>query len=296
MTHLLPLLHVGAKPYSPHWELNADVIFVCALVLGAYWYAVTNLRDELSDAGRVKRSQVLFFTAGVLSIYAASSSPIHELAEGYLASVHMFQHLVYTLIAPPLLILGTPAWLMRAPLRNATCFRAARFIALPLVCFTVFNAVQVLTHLPSAVDLSLRVHSFHFAVHAALLGSAVLMWWPVLSPLEELPRLSPPLQMGYLFVQSLLPSVIAAFLTFSDGALYKFYAEAPRTWGLSAIEDQQFAAFVMKIIGSVILWSFIAYAFFRWYEKENRQAKEPLWEDVADELTRMGLPVDSKPR
>jgi putative membrane protein len=292
----LPLLHVGSQPYHWHWELHPDVIFVCALMLGAYAYAVTSLRAELSDAGRVKRSQFAMFTLGVLSIYMASSSPVHELAEGYLASVHMFQHLIYTMVAPPLLILGTPAWLFRAPLRNRTVLRVARVIALPLVCFALFNAVQVLTHMPSAVDLSLRVHSFHFLVHVVLVASAVLMWWPVLSPIEELPALSYPLQMAYLFVQSLVPSVIAAFLTFSDGALYDFYAAAPRTWGLTAVEDQQFAAAVMKILGSLVLWGFIAFAFFRWYEKENSESREPRWDEVADELQRMGLPLDQKRR
>jgi putative membrane protein len=136
------------------------------------------------------------------------------------------------------------------------------------------------------------VHWFHFLVHVALVGTAVLMWWPILSPLPELPRLSYPLQMGYLFVQSLLPSVIAAFLTFSDGVFYKFYDAAPRIAGITAVEDQQFAGFVMKIIGSLILWGFIAFAFFRWYAQETAESQEPRWDDVKEELRGMGLPVD----
>jgi putative membrane protein len=290
---MLPLLHVATSEYHLHWELHPDVIALCVGMLLAYWYAITQLRAEISDAGRVKRTQVAMFTLGVLSIYIASSSPIHELAEGYLASVHMFQHLIYTLVAPPLLIAGTPAWLLRAPLQSRVVFRVARVITVPLVAFTVFNSVQLLVHLPSAVDLALRVHWFHFVVHVALVSTAILMWWPILSPLPELPRLSYPLQMAYLFVQSLLPSVIAAFLTFSDGVFYRFYGAAPRIAGITAIEDQQFAGFVMKIIGSLILWGFIAYAFFRWYEQETASDKEPRWDEVAEELRGMGLPIDA---
>lgn len=288
------LLHVGSQPYNWHWELHPDVLFVCALLLGAYWYGVTQLRREIYDAGRVKKSQVALFSLGVLTIYAASSSPIHELAEGYLASVHMFQHLLYTMVAPPLLLAGTPGWLVRAGLRSANVFRVARLITLPLVAFAVFNAVQLLTHLPSAVDLSLNVHWFHFVVHATLLAAAVLMWWPILSPVEELPRLAYPLQMAYLFVQSLLPSVLAAFLTFSEGVFYEFYAQAPRTWTLTIIEDQQFAGFVMKILGSLILWGFMGFAFFKWYERETAESREPRWDAVKDEMTRLGLPLDTK--
>lgn len=289
---MFPLLHVGSEEYSWHWELHPDVIFVCGALLVGYWYAMTRLRPEISDAGRVKRSQIVLFTLGVLALYGASSSPVHDLAEGYLASVHMFQHFVYTMIAPPLLIAGTPGWLFRAPLRNQNIFRIARFITLPLVAIILFNATQLLTHLPSAVDLSLRVHWWHFIVHVLLVSTAIIMWWPILSPIEELPRLSPPLQMAYLFVQSLLPSVLAAFLTFSDGALYRFYADAPRTWGLSAVEDQRFAAFVMKIMGSLVLWGFITWAFFRWYERETEQDREPRWDDVKDEMRGLGLPLD----
>lgn len=291
---MLPLLHATSADSTLHWHPHPDVLFLCSLMLGAYVYAVTQLRKEIPDAGRVKRSQVAAFLSGVAVIYIASSSPIHELAEDYLASAHMFQHLLYTLVAPPLLIVGMPSWLLRAPLRNPAVFRVARFMTMPLVALAVFNAVQLLTHLPSAVDLALTVHWFHLVVHIVLVGSALLMWWPILSPLEELPRLSYPMQMGYLFIQSLLPSVLAAFITFSDGVFYKYYATAPRIWGLTPIEDQQFAGFVMKIIGSLILWGFIAWAFFKWYERETADDKEPRWDDVRDEMKRMGLPLERR--
>jgi putative membrane protein len=291
---MLPLLHVATRTYAFHWELHPDVIALCVAMLAAYWYAVTQLRKEIYDAGRVKPGQVVCFTLGVLSIYAVSSSPVHELAEGYLASVHMLQHLVYTMVAPPLLLFGLPAWLLRAPLRSARVFRVARILTLPLLAFALFNAVQLLTHLPATVDLSLQIHSLHFAVHAALVAAALLMWWPILSPIPELPRLTYPLQMAYLFVQSLLPSVLAAFLTFSEGVFYKFYDAAPRIAGITVIEDQQFAGFVMKIAGSLILWSFIAYAFFKWYAQETADAREPVWDDVKEEMRTLGLPLDGR--
>lgn len=283
------LLHVARDEYAFRFDLHPDVILLCAALLVGYWYAVTKLRAGVSDAGRVKRSQVALFGLGVLTLYVASSSPLHEISEGYLASAHMLQHLLLTMVAPPLLLAGTPGWLVRAALRDRRAFTVARYLAVPLVAFAVFNAVQLLTHLPAAVDLSLRVHWFHFVVHAGLVLAALLMWWPVLSPSELLPRLSYPLQMAYLFVQSLLPAVLAAFLTFSDGVFYRFYAEAPRSFGLSTVEDQQFAGFVMKIAGSLILWAFIAVAFFKWYEKENALSQEPRWDEVQDELRRIGL-------
>jgi putative membrane protein len=285
---MLPLLHTD----SLSWHWHPDVFFVCALMLGGYAYAMSGLRTEVSDAMRVKWWQVACFVAGVASIYVVSIWPIHEISESRLASVHMFQHLVYTMVAPPLLIWGMPSWLLRIPLRNKPTFAVARVLTYPLVAFALFNAVQLVTHFPSSVDLALSVHWFHLVVHVLLVSSAVLMWWPVLSPLDELPRLSYPLQMGYLFVQSLIPAVLAAFLTFSDGVFYDAYADAPRMWGLTPIEDQQFAGFVMKVLGSIILWGFIAYAFFRWYEEESKADRGPTWEEVQAEMDRLGLPIE----
>ena len=116
-----------------------------------------------------------------------------------------------------------------------------------------------------------------------------MMWWPILSAVPELPRLSYPLQMAYLFLQSLLPAVLASFITFSDGVVYRFYGEAPRIWGLSPVDDQQIAGGLMKLVGSLILWGFIAVAFFRWYQREEREARDPRWPEVEAELDRLGL-------
>ena len=286
------LLHLEPGESSLYWHAHPDVIAVCVGLLLAYWFAVTQLRAEISDAGRVRRAQVAMFVAGVAVIYAVSSSPIHEISEDYLASVHMGQHLAYTLIAPPLLIAGTPSWLLRAPLRNAAVLRIARLITLPLVCFAVFNAVQLFFHLPSAVDFALTHHWSHPLIHVVLVASALLMWWPILSPLDELPKLSYPLQMAYLFVQSLLPSVMAAFLTFSRSTFYSYYETAPRLWTLTPLEDQQFAGFVMKILGSLILWGFIGYAFFRWYQRDQADSRDPQWDAVREELSQMGMPIE----
>jgi putative membrane protein len=286
------LLHLDAGESSLYWHAHPDVIAVCVGLLAAYWFAVTQLRAEFSDAGRVRRSQAAMFVAGVVVIYAASSSPVHEIAEDYLASVHMAQHLAYTLIAPPLLIAGMPTWLLRAPLRHPAIRRVAQMVTLPLVAFAAFNAVQLMTHLPSMVDFALTHHWSHPLIHVLLVASALLMWWPILSPIDELPKLSYPLQMAYLFVQSLIPSVMAAFLTFSRSTFYSYYETAPRLWSLTPIEDQQFAGFVMKILGSLILWGFIGYAFFRWYQHDQAESLEPRWDEVRDEMSRLGLPVE----
>lgn len=289
MTAFLPLLHVASGPYHFQWSIHPDVVLLCLFVEAAYLYTVTQLRDAISDAGRVRRSQVVMFSSGVLMIYLAAGTPMHDISEQYLLSMHMVQHTVFTVVAAPLLLAGVPVWVWQALLRQRGVMPVARILVHPVVAFGLFNAVMVLTHLPVAVNYSLNHHWFHFTVHATLVATALVMWWPILSEVPELPHISAPLQMAYLFLQSIVPTVIAAFVSFADTPVYSFYEAAPRMWSLTATEDQQLGGGLMKLIGSLIYWGLIAYVFFQWYNREQAAEREPQWDDVAEELAEMGL-------
>lgn len=287
---MFPLLHVGVGgPRWLDWTVHIDAIILCFVLAYGYYYAVTELRPRVSDAGKVKRSQVLLYSAGLLALYVAGGTPLHDLGEQYWLSAHMMQHLLFTLVAPPLLIAGTPGWLWKWLLVRRRVLPAARWLTHPVPAMGMFNFLLLLTHLPPTVDMALRVGALHFAIHAALVLTAMLMWWPVLSPIEELPRLSPPLQMSYLFLQSLLPAVMASFITFTDSAVYPAYRHAPRLLGVSALADQQLAGGLMKLFGSIILWSMMGYVFFKWYNREEAESQSPHWHEVQQELEELGL-------
>ena len=286
----MPVLHAGVGgPDWFDWSVHWDTILFCVVLLYGYYYAVTKLRPRISDAGRVKRSQIVLFSLGVLALYIGGGTAIHDLGEEYLFTAHTVQHLLFALAAAPLLLAGTPTWLWEWFVRPRVVMAVARVITKPVVAFTLFNGLLVFTHLPPVLDLTLRVGAVHFVVHVLFISFAMIMWWPILSPLAQLPRLVPPLQMGYLFLQSMLPAVIASFITFADTAVYSFYVEAPEIWGISAVADQQVAGGLMKLVGTTVLWTFMVVVFFKWYAKEQADAKEPSREEVGDELQEMGL-------
>lgn len=289
----LPLHTAPTGPWYA-WHLHADVIVLCLGLLVAYWYAVNVWRPHLVDAGRVKRTQVACFCAGVGVIYAAGGTPIHDLSENWLLSAHMLQHLLFSLVAAPLLLAGVPTWLWEALLLRKIILPIARVALHPLVALGFFNAVIVVTHLPESMDFTLNHHWFHFFVHILIVSSSLMMWFPIMTNVPRLPHLTYPFQMAYLFVQSLIPSVVAAFITFSTSPVYSFYEQAPRIWGMTAVEDQQMGAFVMKIVGSLILWSFIGVAFFKWYAREEAEDKGLAMADVEDELREIGLTLSER--
>jgi putative membrane protein len=272
----------------PHWHAHVDV---WALIGGlALLYALSVRRERARRPGEtvVRRGQLRCFAGGLLVLWLASDWPVHDVAEGYLYSVHMVQHLLLTLAAALLLLAGTPAWMARR-IVGRRGLPLARSLSRPVFGLIQFNVVLVLSHWPVVVEATVRYHPLHFVAHAVLLVSAVLMWMPIASPLPEIRRIKPPAQMLYLFLQTIVPTVPASFLTFNDQPLYKIYASFPRLWDISALTDQQTAGLIMKIVGGLYLWLIIAIIFFRWYEREEREDRRQkdgvlLWDDVEHEL------------
>ena len=277
---------VSAAVPFPHWHPHLDVWALIGALGLLYWLAVRRERARRPGERVVSPVQASCFAAGLGVMWVASDWPVHDVAEGYLYSVHMVQHLLLTLVVALLLLAGTPAWMARNLVGGGRGLRLVRSLSRPVTGLIQFNLVLVLSHWPLVVEATVKVHVLHFVAHAVLLTSAVLMWMPVASPLPEVRRIRPPAQMLYLFLQTIVPTVPASFLTFNDRPLYGVYAELPRLWGISALTDQQTAGLIMKIVGGLFLWGVIAVIFFRWYEREEQREKDGvlLWDDVEHEL------------
>ena len=252
-----------------HWHGHPDALIGLAIVQGAYLLGVGPLRERYNLADSIEPRQIATFTAGIVIIFIALLSPIHVLSDNYLFSMHMVQHVLLTLVAPPLLILGTPDWLIRPLLRPNLAFRAARLATHPIVAFALFNMIFSIWHIPALYATSLNNHWVHIGEHLLFMGTAVIMWWPIVSMMPELPRLSYPIQMGYLFLLSLAQIIVFAIITFAREPLYEFYVNAPRIWGISPLLDQQLGAIVMKIGGGTLFLTLFIIIFFRWFKQEE---------------------------
>jgi putative membrane protein len=285
------------------WQLHPDVIFWMAVLEGGYLLLARRGLRRHPGEYVLRRRQVVTYSLGVFVLWVAAGTPIHDYGERYLFSVHMIEHLLITMVGAPLLLLGTPDWMLRPLLTQRHLLPLLRILTLPIVTIVIFNATTLFTHLPPFMNFVLEHHPYHFLAHVLLFATALLMWWPVFSPLPELPRLHFSGQFIYLFVQSLVPSIIASFMTFGSTVLYSFYEHAPRRWGLSPIGDQVLAGLIMKLSGGAIIFGLMAVVFFRWYNQEQREHPDALeeldargglpadltWEEIESELQRMGL-------
>ena len=289
------------------FQFHPEVWLLVAAVVGLGFYVVRAVAPVAGPAGSpaVTRRQRLCFFAGAALLWISADWPMHDIAEEYLYSVHMVQHLLISFVVPPLLLMAVPEWLARLILvEDSRTARVIRRLVHPLVAGVVFNALQGLMHWNTLVELSVRSGPFHYAMHLLMFASALAMWMPVVGPLKEL-QLSEPMKMVYLFAMSIVPTVPAAWLTFAEGSVYPIYDHAQRLWGISVTADQQAAGAVMKVLGGFYLWTLIAIRFFRYSaaqrhadaeERRRRLAANTLTTaDVEAEFERLG-PPPAEPR
>jgi putative membrane protein len=243
------------------WDLHPSVVIGLVLLGGLYVYL---------GGLRAPRRRVLSFGGALAVLFLALNGPLHNLSDRYLFSAHMAQHLLLTLVFPPLLLYGTPMWVVRPLLKPAWLMALARVVTRPLCAAIVFTAPITIWHVPALYEAALRNHNLHIVQHLIFLATAVLMWWPVLSPLPELPRLPHLLQMVYLFLLGIPMSITGAMITLSGSVLYPFYAAAPRVWDLSPMDDQQIGGLLMWVLGGLMLWIVMTVVWFRYSVWDQR--------------------------
>lgn len=261
-----PAVGLGDFDFHVHW----DILGIAAALVIGYVYAIRVLAERHAPPGEpaVTRRQLTWFTFGMVAFLIVEVWPFHDIAERSLFSFHMTEHMVLAFVVPPALLKGTPGWLVRVIVRPL--LPIVRVMTKPLIAIVSFNAVLAVIHVPTVLTSMVENDLVHVVVHLLLIVSATFMWWPVLGPIPEIARLEPLAAMGYLFLQSLVPTIPASFLTFADGVVYKVYETMPRLWGLDAGTDQVIAGLIMKIGGGVILWTAISVIFFKWAAEEER--------------------------
>lgn len=256
---LHPLAPNGAA-FSVH---PSTVIGIGALAALYAW------RARKGPAGGPTIGQKLLFASGLAVLFLSLNGPLHDLSDGYLFTAHMVQHLVLTLLVPPLLIAGTPGWMLLPALRVSWVEAVARRVTRPLAAFAIFSVTMIAWHLPPLYNLAMAVHPVHIVEHLCFLVTATIMWWPIMSPMPELPRLPYGPQMLYVIGLALPMSVLAIVLTYADTVLYPAYAAAPRIWGITPLEDQRYGGLLMWLPGGLIFFAVASVRFFQWAGEEE---------------------------
>jgi putative membrane protein len=252
------------------WDLDPVLLGTLLALAMAYTLLAGPLRERIAPGAPLPRGRALVFAAGLLVAFLAEASPLHELSDRYLLSAHMVQHLLLSYVVAPLLIAGSPHWMLRPLITNRFIGPPFRALARPLIAFVIFSLAFSLWHLPWIYQAALANEFVHHAQHLIFLALAILVWWPVMSPLPELPPLGYGLQVIYLVALPLGQFFVAAILTFAPEAFYSTYREAPRILPMSPAADQQLGGVIMKIASFIAFGIPLVVVFMRWFAGDGR--------------------------
>lgn len=254
------------------WSVQPPLLYVAVAAL-LYW-----LGDRRFSGGRQRPLKVASFAAGLAVLVIALESPLDGYAD-QLFWVHMLQHVLLLTAAPPLILLGEPwprMWLAvparwRTPIGRslalARWMAPIRALARPMPAFLIYNLTVVCWHIPAAYDATLHYPLIHDGEHTMFFFTGLLFWARVVDPGPLRPRLVWPMRLAYVVGAMIVGWVLAITLVMVPHPLYSFYATlGHRPGGLTALEDQQIAAGVMWVPGSIAYGLTVICGLYRWLE------------------------------
>jgi putative membrane protein len=225
------------------WPFDPTV-YAGLLLLGLGYAALARGR------GDVGRKQSLYFLFGALTIWLALETPLDIVADHYLQSVHMLQHVLIGLVAPPLLLLS----LSPSMVRSLGRVPGLRAVTEPVPAQLAFAVVMGAWHLPALYDLTLHSEAVHVFEHLTFMASGSLFWWPVVGATSAAARwrLGEAGKVLYLLFGTVSADTVSVILMFSRAPFYNFYAAAPRlVAGIDPLTDQVLAGVVLMVVGKV---------------------------------------------
>ncbi len=280
------LAHGGYVPDPPTlgtivfgWSFD-PLIWLPAIAALVLWRMGVSAANRAHPEHPIRRRRTAYWVAGVLLVVFALDSGF-ALYDTTLFSMHMIQHLLLTMVAPPLLLLAGPItlvlqasspetrkrWIL--PFLHA---RVVRAISFPVVAWVLFAAVMWGSHFSPLFDASLENDWAHRLEHALFLGSALLFWWPAVGPDPSPWKLRPPARVLYVGLQMPQNTFLAVAIFMASAPLYHHYATSPRTWGSTPLADQQLAGGIMWVGGNLVFMVVLMLFVWLWMQDDERRA------------------------
>jgi putative membrane protein len=243
------------------WPLDPTVYAgLVVLFFGHAWLA-----RAVED---VERKHTFYYGLGVLTLWVALETPIDTIADHYLDSIHMLQHVLLGFVAPPLMLLGLSPGMVGRLVRMP----GVRAITEPVPAQVIAGAVMIVWHLPPLYDATLYSEGLHVTEHLTFIVGGLLIYWPILQATSAHSRwqMSPGAKLLYMLVATLPQDAVALALIFSRVPFYEYYTHAPRLIAsLDPLTDQTVAGAVLMIFGKATISIAAIAVFIRWFGSEH---------------------------
>lgn len=269
-------LHTGfaENPSFGSWQLEPTVIIGIAVAGFLYFRWIRNYERSHPGEQAASTAKQVTFVLGLATFVIALLSPV-DVFSSYLLSMHMTQHILLTVVGPPLLVAGLPKMMVQRWAQLGMAWDVWRMLTRPAVAFILFNAFFSLMHLPVFYNVILRNEIVHIASHLTLIGTALLSWWAVLAPGREFGELSQAMKSIYLLAHTVPGQIVGAIITFSSASvIYVEYSHAPeRLWGLSLVTDQEIGGLLMWIGVGTFYMLAAGLGFYRWADEADSRER-----------------------
>jgi putative membrane protein len=254
-----------------HWFADPAVLAPILLMVGIYAWRFRQVRRDGDTRGATWLHAVAFAGA-VLALLAALVSPIDGLGEDYLFSAHMLQHVLLGDIAPLLLLLSLSRVMLRPVTRRLMRVeRALGPLASPVTAIVIWLGTMYLWHIPALYDAAIESPLLHALEHLSFFAAGIALWWPLVQPIPMRRALTGLQPLGYIAAAKGGLAALGLFLAWSSAAHYPWYEDAPRIWGLSAVEDQNVAGVIMMVEQSLTLVLVMVWVFVRMLSRSEEE-------------------------
>jgi len=225
------------------WDWDPAIMAGLALATAGYL--------SIARRYRPRPRQVLAFWCGMAVLILALLSPLH-VGSAYLFTLHMVQHMLLLLVAPPLLAMAIPPAFLGRLYRQPAAASVLRFLWSPVTSLILFSGVLLIWHLPAAYDATLRYRWVHALEHVSFVAAGMIFWGVIVSPAPKLVRASYGVRLALVMAADLVNFLLGFGLAFAGRPLYLPYVRAGRLWGLTPLDDLHLGGAVMWTMGQMM--------------------------------------------
>lgn len=257
-----------------HWHTEPLLLLSILSIGWLYALASGPMRSRIAPGEAFPLGASIRFYLGLIIIYLAVGSPLDTIAELFLFSAHMVQHMLLIYIAPTLLIYGMPAWLIDAFIERTKLRPLLRLLTNPACGGILFTFGFTLWHIPTLYEAALIDKRVHILEHFTMFSLGLLMLWPFMTLSKSVPRRSFPIRLITIFLLMVGQLPVFAFLTFAGESIYPTYAWAPRIIDLDPLNDQILGGIIMKVINMAFSLTLLGLCFYQWAKNEEGDLTE----------------------